>query len=483
MPKKANSIVLIILIISMLCGCTTTSIKNDTQEKEPVKLIYYTIGTPDNDLEKVQDALNNILRKKINVELEYIKINWEDYESRMNAIINTSSDYDIIFTYDKQYVEYAKKGAFLSLNRYLDSTATGLYQAVDGRLWNAVTVNQNIYGVPTNKELATPEWWIYCQELVEKYNIDITKYNSLESLEPLFKMIAELEPDYTVMQLDSKVHNFFALSGWEYVMDSSVPLMVQSQDQQLQVVDIFETEMAESVLQTLRQYYLAGYINMDAALKESSEFKAGEKVFWNMASGGPCSEVTWSNNRNYKVVAHQVGNAVITNESSQGAIMAVNAFSKHPEAAVAFLNLLNTDAEVRNLINYGIEGVHYTRDDDNRIVIAKNSGYSGVQYTQGNWFILDLTADDPIDKWEQYNDFNSKAVKSNLLGFTYDSSLFSEELEAIRKVNDKYYAGLMTGTLDTEIFLPKFIEELKEAGIDRLRDELQSQIDKWLAGE
>jgi ABC-type glycerol-3-phosphate transport system substrate-binding protein len=468
-------------MVFLVGGCYKEKTQDSITRMKPIRLIYYTIGTPDRDLKKVQDQLNEILREKINVELEYIKINWEDYQKKMNAIISTSSDYDIIFTYNKQFMEYAKKGAFLPLNKYLQNSDTKLYDVVDNKLWNAVTMNGNIYGVPTNKELATPEWWIYCYDLVDKYNIDISKYTSLESLEPLFRMIEEKEPDYTVMQLDSKAHNFFAIDNWEYVIDSSVPLMVQSFDDKLKVINIFETDMAENMLQTLRRYYLAGFINEDAALKESSELKADEKVFWSMASGGPCSDVTWSNNRNYKVVAHQVNAAVVTNESSQGSIMAINAFSKHPDAAIQFLKLLNTDSEVRNLINYGIEDIHYTRNTDGRIIITKNSGYSGVQFTQGNWFILDLTVDDPVDKWKQYHEFNQKAVKSSLLGFSYDSSEFSAELEAVRKVNEKYYAGLMTGTLDTTIFLPRFINELKKAGIDQLKDELQRQIDDWLA--
>ena len=75
--------------------------------------------------------------------------------------------------------------------------------------------------------------------------------------------------------------------------------------------------------------------------------------------------------------------------------MAVNANTKHPVECIKFLNLLNTDPEIRNLFNYGIEGVHYTLDEQGQVVPntdkdshgdplpdAPASRYSGVQYTQ-----------------------------------------------------------------------------------------------------
>ena len=51
----------------------------------------------------------------------------------------------------------------------------------------------------------------------------------------------------------------------------------------------------------------------------------------------------------------------ITNASARGAMTAINKNSAHPEKAMEFLNLVNTDEYLRNLLNYGIEGVHWTK--------------------------------------------------------------------------------------------------------------------------
>ena len=46
---------------------------------------------------------------------------------------------------------------------------------------------------------------------------------------------------------------------------------------------------------------------------------------------------------------------------------------------------LNTDPYLNNLINYGIEGKHYTKIDDNTIKIVDNTPYTlqGYQWMQG----------------------------------------------------------------------------------------------------
>ncbi|MDO7202915.1 hypothetical protein Q5M85_00140 [Paraclostridium bifermentans] len=44
------------------------------------------------------------------------------------------------------------------------------------------------------------------------------------------------------------------------------------------------------------------------------------------------------------------------NNSVTGSVMSISATSQHPDEALKFLNLLNTDEYLRNLIDRGIEG-------------------------------------------------------------------------------------------------------------------------------
>ena len=45
---------------------------------------------------------------------------------------------------------------------------------------------------------------------------------------------------------------------------------------------------------------------------------------------------------------------------------------------------------------------------------------------------------------------------------------------------NKYHKALVCGALDPEETLPKFNQELKDAGIDVIIEEKQAQLDEWL---
>ena len=448
-------------------------------------LIYYTIGSPDPDLELVTAEINKLLKEKINVTIQYHKIPWNDYGQRTTALINSGSDFDIMFASSEidqgDYLGNAQDGVWLALDSYLEPGALGydMYQEINSKFWDGVRVNGKIYGIPTNKEVAVPDWWMYPQELVDKYEIDISQYRTLESLEPLFAMIKKNEPDYTVFEMDKRGHNFFLLEGYDWVIDRNCPLMVKNDDPNLQIVNIFDTDYGRQTLETLHRYYEAGYINNDAAVNDNGSLTKGQKTFLRVASGGPASDVTWSNDRGYPVVAQQVTESYITPSSACGALMCVNAQTDQPDACIRFLNLLNTDPELRDLFNYGIEGVHYTRNEDNKVVLPEDRKYAGVQYTQGNFFILSLTEDDPDDKWEQFQTCNQEAKVSTLLGFVADRGEISDELNQISIVCQKYWSNLITGTVNPETELPKFLDELQMAGLDKVQEELQRQLDDF----
>ncbi|AWP26374.1 ABC transporter substrate-binding protein [Paenibacillus sp. Cedars] len=488
-------IVLIMLLTSYTTGCFPQPGHNDeAYDGDTVNLIYYTIGEPDKDLQLVNDKINEIMARKIGVTITYVKVSWLEYEDRLNTLISAGSPFDIAFAPD--YATTAMRGAWLKLDDYLTGIGKDMYDAIDPTFWQGVRMNDgSIYGVPTNKELAVRDHWMYPASIVNKHNIDITQYNTLESLEPLLRMIRQEEPAYIPMELDRDSQNFFALHGYEYILNHKLPLMVQSLDPAAQVVNIFETKEARQVLDTLRRYYKEGFINKDAALREPGALKRGAKVFWKSSGGGPLSETTWSKDRGYKLVAHPVTPNTVTTEAVRGGIMAVNANTKHPVECIKFLNLLNTDPEIRNLFNYGIESVHYTLDEQGQVVLItdKNSNddavpdtpassYSGVQYTQGNWFILKTMGGDnpePLDKWDQFRKYNDGVVNSTVLGFTPDLSSLTAQTANIEMVWQKYYPSLMTGSVDVDTILPKFNEELKQAGMDEVRQEVQKQLDAW----
>ena len=455
--------------------------RGESPQDEAVELVYYTIGDPDEDLELVNEAVNELLLERYGFTVDYRKVGWNEYENQLTALINTHSGFDIAFAWAQNYQSNAAAGHWLDLTELLDDHAA-LYDAVDERFWRGAAVGGRIYGVPTNKELATPLHFLYSAELVEKYDIDIEKYGSIASLEPLLAMIAEKEPDCIPLFFDSSHVGLLSTIGYEYAAYSDLPLVVRTADGGCEVLNAFAQEDVMELLRTLRRYYQLGYINEDAAIRTTLSRFPDERVFLRVASGGPDSAASYSQTFGYPIVVHQASESIVTSESTQGGVMAVNAYTQHPQECLAFLQALNTDAELRNLFNYGIEGVHYTLTENGQ-VRAISDGYTGVEYTQGNWFILRTREGESRDKGETYRECNDAAGESHLLGFIPSYEGLETERDAVAAVYQRYSAALFTGTVDPDKYVPRLLDELAEAGIDTLRKGIQQQVDSFLRSQ
>jgi len=56
-------------------------------------------------------------------------------------------------------------------------------------------------------------------------------------------------------------------------------------------------------------------------------------------------------------------------------------------------------------------------------------------------------------------------------------------LASVSAANDQYRLAVLGGYVDPETELPKYIDALKQSGIDELIEQVQAQIDAWKAGK
>ena len=153
------------------------------------------------------------------------------------------------------------------------------------------------------------------------------------------------------------------------------------------------------------------------------------------------------------------------------------------EKAIEFLNLLNTDPTIRNMINYGLEGVHYEKIGDNQIKLINKKGYDVPYFSLGNLFITYVTENEPETKWDEFQDFNDAAKSSPALGFKFNSKSVSTEIAAVNNVLEEFKATIYSGSVDVDEYLEKLNTKLKQQGLDKIIEEMQRQIDEWKASK
>ncbi len=75
---------------------------------------------------------------------------------------------------------------------------------------------------------------------------------------------------------------------------------------------------------------------------------------------------------------------------------------------------------------------------------------------------------------------NKTSAMSPAMGFTFDSSGVADEYSAVTNVIGQYLPGLITGSMDPAE-IPNFIDKLKAAGMDKIVEAKQQQLDQWLS--
>ncbi len=461
---------------------------DETAKEEPVHLVWYQIGTVQPDGKVVEKQVNDYVSEKIGVTVEIIPINWNDYNAKMRSVISTGARWDLAFSssWANDYLEIAQKGVLLRLDDLLEEYAPTLLAETDERFWQAATINGAIYGVPSEKELGNMPMWVFTKEYVDRYNIPYETLHTLEDLEPWLALIAEKEPDVVPLYLTSE---FTAPTYMDKIMD---PVGIEYGDETLTVRNVFETQRMQDTLGTLRRYYKAGYINSDAAVARDDR---KVKRFVTKGDGQPYAESVWGRTLGYEVVASAIMETQITNASARGALTVISKDCPYPEKAVEFLNLVNTDLYLRNLLNYGIENVHYTKVPvsteeqeeasskrfiyDCRVHVAEDSGYAVPYYVQGGLYRTWVPDTDPVDKWDAFVEYNRESVEAPTFGFDFNAGPVSGPLFDFRIILDEYGPALYTGTVDPEVYVPMLNAKLYEYGMQDVIDEMQRQIDTW----
>ncbi|HIX29709.1 MAG TPA: ABC transporter substrate-binding protein [Candidatus Blautia stercoravium] len=475
----------------ILTGCGSKTEKNKNGE-DIVELTWYQVGDAQSDDEKVLAEVNKYIEDKIGVKLNIVKVGWGDYNQKMQVVINTGDEWDMCFTcsWANDYLQNAQKGAFLELDDYLKEEGKEMYDAIDSRFWEAAKVGGKTYGIPSEKEIGSCPMWVFTKEYVDKYNIPYQDIHSLEDLEPYLKLIKENEPDVVPMYLTK---DYSAPTYMDKIQD---PIGIEYGDDTLTVKNVFETEKMQSTLKTMRKYYEAGYINKDAATASDDK---SVKRFVTKGDGQPYAELIWAKDLGYEVVASEIMETKVTNASARGALTAINKNSKHPEKAVELINLINTDDYLRNLLNYGIEGVHWDKVDVSAEEAAAAEGkpyvkdfkvklneetkkdYSVPYWVQGGLFNTYVLDNEPIDKWATFKEFNDASEAAPSFGFDFNLEPVSTQVAGFRNVLDEFGSSLYTGSVDPDEYLPQLLKKLEATGVQDVIDEMQKQIDEWKA--
>lgn len=220
-------------------------------------------------------------------------------------------------------------------------------------------------------------------------------------------------------------------------------------------------------ISAVKGYEINGYYATKSEASQNKDFAVGYIV------GG--AEVFEQYGDKYEIIA--VENPVFTTDDIYSDMFAVGLYTSSASRCMDVITYMNTNEEFKNLILYGVEGLHYELvesefEDANgepymavrRILDAKGQPlYLMDNNKTGNTFLAKaLEGEDPswIDCAKRQN---RDAIVSLALGFSFDygnypDNTFRQQFEKVQALTKDFYAGLDACKTVTEVetFLKNF---------------------------
>jgi putative aldouronate transport system substrate-binding protein len=461
----------------------------DASKLAPYKITWFVPGAAaQKDQDLVNEEVSKYLKDKINASFDLEVIDWGSWDDKMNLKFASSEPFDLMYTTNwNGFATKISQGNIIDISDLIDQYAPDAKEVIDPALLEGSMVNGKHYSLPVNKEIASQQGVMLRKDLVDKYNIDISSIKTLEDLEPVFDIIKKNEPGVTPFYLNKDISllNVYNTNTFGHFDGGAGTLMKGASDYKL--VNAYDTPEIKGGYELIHKWYQRGYVNKDAATLQdlNGGLKAG-KAFSYPEGLKPGKDAEDSTATGQQWVQVELTPPIVSTGDTQGSMVSISRTSKDPARAMMFLNLLYTDKYLVNLIAFGIEGKHYVKVDDNTIdfapgVTAQTSGYNlNEAWLFGNQFDDYLWKNEDPQKWEKFKQFNAQAKKDPLLGFVFDPTNVKTEVAAITNAGKEYNSGLGSGTLDPDVYLPKFADKLKAAGIDKVIAEEQKQLDAWL---
>lgn len=451
------------------------------------------VGAPA-DTQAVQDAMNAILREKYGIEVELQISDYSSYKQNMTLALSGGEQIDVFSTITTGYNSMAQQGYLVDLeeNDLLNTYGAGIIDAVGQEYIDACRINGKLYGLPNNRDMAAGRG---CAAIATEYldgigfvtddSQEIMKI-TLEELNSIYEQLHAKYPDLEVYRPTTGSMGQF--SNVDLLGGNAFGVLL-NYGKELKVENLFTSDFYKEYCARMYDYNQKGYISKDAATDTTAVtelVKAGTLMGYT-TGGKPGIKQQETNLCGRPMTIFQTLDDYVSSASVASFPWSISINTVSVEASMKLLNAFYTDADLANLLSWGIEGTHYKVLDSGLIsyadgVDATNSGWShNVTWEMPNQFITHVWEGNDPKLWDNLKTFNTNAQKSSASGFTFDTTNVATEMTSVQNVYDEYQKSIEYGYVDPATGIEEMNNKMMKAGLDKIIAEKQTQLDAWAA--
>lgn len=473
----------------------------DTDLSKPYTVKIYQVGDKPGDWDKIQASLNEQLAP-FNTSIDTVFMSWADVGTMYSLNLAGGADIDLIFTAPWEYMfTEAAKGSFYEMDadfiaKYMPLSSK--YQPAES--WEETKINGKNIAVPCGRMAPEGRLIGIRTDLAEKYGIGELK--NWDDFENFLLTIAEKEtPESGILAFGGQENNtafwelWYTNENWfdayftnnlrfSFAYNGGLPA---AEDIKL----AWETDLFRAFCRKMKELADAGVWSRSAlneTVNEWQAFGAGKSasIEWNGTVFTYMKEV--EKNEGVTTAAYDLfkeKGTLVTAEAYSNGDIAIAAGSANPERAAMVLDLLKFDTGMNHTVVLGIEGDHYTIDE-NRIYSETDNTAS---YLPDGNSLSWATRNGDVEKAgvperEQvvYDEWKRRMTANPLTAFIFDPGPVQAYADAVDSIIGDYYGMLGLGLVqDADATLDEMLTKCYSAGLQNIYDEMYSQYNTWLA--
>jgi len=343
----------------------------------------------------------------IKQEVTASEVETDDEISAYPDVAEDQMDIFLVSGYDN-YVRYIDEDLICQLDGELSSNSKILRSYIYPHFFD-IADEFGIYGIPNNHPVGEYQYLLVNKELVEKYDYDPDTFTTLIRCKNFIIDMGNQNLEGCVPLLgdvDSSGMTYWGIDGEWSVLASQFGDDV-AYNKEVDPVNVLTNAAYTNLytmMKTLKGY---GYVG-DGTLDEGEYFAVG------VVSGDAALAKEYEDE--YYVRIHQ--NPVCSEEDVFGAMFSVSTYTKNLSRSMEIVTYINTDTEIRTILQYGVKGVHwaYEEDDETTIKIISDDYKMNLLET-GNVYMTYPGEGISMDYWELGKQQNLDSVSSPYIKF------------------------------------------------------------------
>lgn len=442
------------------------------------------------DIEMVENAINEITVPAINCKVDIQNLFIGDLPTTTSMNIVGGEKMDIVALGLTQKLENVyDAGILMPLDDYLQYVPEYTELVKDYMMVGNIDGTQ--YALPVSPYGAHSTGCVYNKDMADTYGITLEDGITFDDLTEAFQVLKENGIYGTSMGQASSLQLQFFYNIELYGSNGSCG-MIADPAVGTKIESVFGSDQFREFCNRMKEWTEAGYMPADSLTDTTTvqEYLKNEKLFCTFTNYDISQFGTWAAGNDFTIDIVQITDPVVSTSSLVENMWGLASNCENPQKAMEFLNYIYVNPDVANLLQYGIEGQHYTIVEGTEGVTTPQGSAAGQDgYMSGFTHYGDPTkiyAASP--NTDNYADdviaFNKDVPVSATLGYTFDVSNVSAEMGAVDNVIAEYLPRLQAGqNSDVDALLAEFSEKLTTAGYDDIIAENQKQLDEFLAGK